>query len=68
MKKFLKFNTFREAFFSTNDFRVRQGLIDFLTAEKKRLRYPDSKSWIEDVWKRIKYEVTVTNKNKHACL
>ncbi|MFA5154158.1 MAG: hypothetical protein WC554_16530 [Clostridia bacterium] len=49
-----KFDTFKEAFFSTNDFRVRQGLIDFLTAEKKRLKHPDSKSWIEEVWKRIK--------------
>ena len=54
MKKFLKFNTFKEAFFSTDDFKVRQALIDFLTAEKKRLKHPDSKSWIEDVWSKIK--------------
>ena len=54
MKKLLKFNTFKEAFFSTNDFKVRQQLIDFLTAEKKRLKHTDSKSWVEDVWKLIK--------------
>ena len=54
MKKLLKFNTFKEAFFSTNDFKVRQQLIDFLTAEKKRLKHPDSKSWIEDVWQLVK--------------
>ena len=68
MKKFLKFNTFKEAFFSTDDFKVRQGLIDFLTAEKKHLKHPDSKSWIEELWQRMKCQVTVTNKNGHACL
>jgi hypothetical protein len=54
MKKFLKFKTFREAFFSTNDFKVRQQLIDFLTAGKKRLKHKDSRFWIEEVWGKIK--------------
>jgi hypothetical protein len=68
MKKFLKFNTFKEAFFSTSDFKVRQELIDFLTAEKKRLKHPDSRFWIEELWQRMKCQVTVTDKNEHACL